>query len=347
LEPHFTHLFIDEAAQATEPESLIPLSVVVDDFADAVKVEIALAGDPRQLSPDVYSPLAAGDLQKSLLERLLRLPEVGGRAHMMGPPTGESWTSMDELIEYSFQKKEDHDHLSVFLTTNYRGHASFLIMPSKLFYFDKLRSANPFSDSVDSKWCKALRKLEAASSNVNPNAAKQDSWPIHFRGVLGTDQSTAVDCFLGSNSWSNPVEATEIVGIVENIVSEGISTASIGIMGAFRGQVILIRRLLREKGLGAVNVGIVEDYQAVERDVIIVSLTRSNSAFLPADIEQRVGLFQQTKRINVALTRAENLLVVVGDPAMMEQDQVWKEWLDFCYHHGFWYGIKGAKSSIS
>lgn len=221
------------------------------------------------------------------------------------------------------------------------------MMPSKLFYFDKLRSAHPFSDSTDSIWCKALRKLEVASSIVNAKADKQDSWPIHFRGVVGKDQSTAVQTFLGSNSWSNPVEANEIVGIVQSLVSEGISTASIGIMGAFRGQVILIRRLLRATGLGAVNVGIVEDYQAVERDVIIVSLTRSNTAFLNADIEERVGLFQQAKRMNVALTRAENLLVVVGDPTMMEQDVVWKQWLEFCYHHGFWYGTKGEKSSIS
>jgi hypothetical protein len=123
-EPHFSHLFIDEAAQATEPESLIPLSVVVDDCLNSIKVEISLAGDPRQLSPDIYSPWAATDLQTSLLERLLRLPEMGGRSHMMGPPTEDSWTSMDELIEYSFQKKEDHDHLSVFLTTSYRGYVS-------------------------------------------------------------------------------------------------------------------------------------------------------------------------------------------------------------------------------
>lgn len=221
------------------------------------------------------------------------------------------------------------------------------MMPSKLFYFDKLRSALTISDSVDSKWTKALHKLEAASSLVNPQTANKESWPIHFRGVVGTDQSTAVESILGSNSWSNPVEANEIVGIVQTLISQGISTASIGIMGAFRGQVILIRRLLRVKGLGAVNVGIVEDYQAVERDVIIVSLTRSNSAFINADMEQRVGLFRQPKRTNVALTRAENLLVVVGDPAMMEQDEVWKQWLEFCYQHGFWYGTKSEKSSIS
>jgi len=220
-------------------------------------------------------------------------------------------------------------------------------MPSKLFYFDKLKSARKFSDSADSKWCKALRKLESTSSNVNPKAAKQDSWPIHFRGVLGTDQSTAIESFLGSNSWSNPVEANEIVGIVQSLCESGISTSSIGVMAAFRGQVILIRRVLRERGLGAVNVGIVEDYQAVERDVIIVSLTRSNKAFLDRDVERRVGLFRQVKRMNVALTRAENLLVVVGDPTIMEQDDVWKEWLEFCYHHGFWYGTTGDNSSIS
>jgi len=53
-EPHFSHLFIDECAQASEPEILVPLSVVVDPYGKR-KVEIALVGDPRQLSPEVYS----------------------------------------------------------------------------------------------------------------------------------------------------------------------------------------------------------------------------------------------------------------------------------------------------
>ena len=87
--PYWTHLFIDEAAQATEPESLIPMSVVVDDNQSATKAEIALCGDPRQLGPQIYSGNCE-NLQRSLLERLLRLPVDtygGGREHLMGPPS--------------------------------------------------------------------------------------------------------------------------------------------------------------------------------------------------------------------------------------------------------------------
>lgn len=48
-DPYFSHLFIDESAQASEPEILIPMSCVIDPNPGAKKVEIALIGDPRQL----------------------------------------------------------------------------------------------------------------------------------------------------------------------------------------------------------------------------------------------------------------------------------------------------------
>jgi superfamily I DNA and/or RNA helicase len=346
--PHFTHLFIDEAAQATEPETLIPFSVVVDDCPLAPKVEIALIGDPRQLSPNIYSP-HAHRLQKSLLERLLRLPADslgGGRGHLMGPPTKDTWTSLEELIEYSLAKKEDHSsqhNLSTFLTLSYRGHPSFLLMPSKLFYFDKLKSVHTM-ENPDDEWNLLLRRsLESQSNRVmGTTHPKQESWPIHFRGVIGTDASVSVESFWGSNSWQNSKEAQTIVEMIEMLVKqEKVSTQSIGVMAAFRAQVVLIRRLLREQGLSAVNVGMVEDYQAAEKDVIIVSLTRSSLTFLQSDVERRAGLFQQPKRINVALTRAEKALIVVGNPITMEKDPIWNQWLRFCLQNGLWYGEEG------
>lgn len=350
-EPHFTHLFIDEVAQATEPETLIPLSVVVDPEPGSPKTEIILVGDPRQLSPNVYSTIAAeSGLGRSFLERLLQRPVNclgGGYPHMLGPPSLGNLNTMQDWIQYSFQK-EGQDYLSIFLTMNYRGHPSFLMMPSTLFYFDKLQSAK--ANGEHASWVKQLRAVEALSTLVTfENVAqvfqtrKQSSWPMHFRGIVGSDVSVALDSSPGcTDSWSNPQEAYTVVDIVMALQKSGISSQSIGIMAPFRAQVVLIRKLLRHKNLGGVNVGTIEDYQAVERDVIVLSLTRSNPMFVLSDVERRMGVFQQPKRTNVALTRAENLFIVVGNPIVMSKDPIWRQWLWFCLRNGLWYGDNGG-----
>jgi superfamily I DNA and/or RNA helicase len=75
IEPRFMHFFVDEAAQAIEPETFIPLSVVEDPQPESTKVEIVPVGDPRQLSPNVYSTKAAEcELKTSFLERLSQRP---------------------------------------------------------------------------------------------------------------------------------------------------------------------------------------------------------------------------------------------------------------------------------
>lgn len=341
-QPHFTHLFVDEAAQATEPEILIPFSVVIDPLLGSPKVEIGLVGDPRQLSPNVFSNAAAGaGFGRSLLERLLLRPVHclgGGGPDMLGNEPRQ----MEEFILYSL-----HDQLSVFLTLNYRGHPAFLMMPSALFYFDRLRSDKGVESPTSSHWCDVLRHVEELSSLVDisdlPDTIrphpKQWQWPVHFRGVVGKDVSITIDSsFVGTNSWSNPAEARVVVDIVTALTQQGVSSASIGVMAPFRGQVVTIRKLLRHINLGRINVGTVEDFQAVERDVMILSLTRSTHSFVEHDIGQRMGIFGHSKRSNVALTRAEHLFCVVGNPHIMAKDPTWRQWLLFCLRNGFWYG---------
>jgi len=325
-ECHFTHLFLDEAAQATEPECLIPLSVVVDPEPGSRKVEIALVGDPRQLSPNVHSTTASqAGLSRSWMERLLQRPVKclgGGHDHMLGPEL----VSMEEWVKYSLQGP-GHEQLSVFLTLNYRGHPSFLMLPSALFYSDKLRSADHLIDNHsrnNASWCEKLRWVESLSEPVQlpsedcsdglpelVGSVKQFNWPIHFRGVAGKDTVVSGEADFASNSWSNEEEAIAVAEIIVTLVDRGVPTQSLGVMAPFRCQVMSIRNILRSKNLAGVNVGTIEDYQAVERDVIVLSLTRSTQAFVSHDKECRMGVFGQPKRSNVALTRAEHLLIVV------------------------------------
>jgi helicase MOV-10 len=356
---HFTHLFIDEAAQSSEVETLIPFSVVVDPVVPGPrKVEIALVGDPRQLSPEVYSAEAAkAGLEKSFMERLLHRPVqcLGyGRDHMLGP----DMVGMEDWLRYSFQH-HGQEQLSVFLTSNYRGHVSFLMMPSVLFYSDKLQSVD--HDNRDEKgetfWPEKLRWVESLSNPVvldsnripaipdEVRCRKQYSWPLHFRGVAGKDASVTIQSGFASRSWTNEIEAKNIVEIVETLTKLGLSSRSIGIMAPFRGQVVLIRKLLRANNLGAINVGTIEDYQAVEYDVIILSCTRSTEAFVAHDVEHRMGIIGQPKRSNVALTRAQNLFIVVGHPDVLVKDIVWRQFLLFCFRNGLYYGEAPAQQS--
>ena len=64
---HFSHIFIDEAGQATEPESFLSIKTLADN-----KTNVILSGDPKQLGPVIRSGIArALGLEKSYLERLM------------------------------------------------------------------------------------------------------------------------------------------------------------------------------------------------------------------------------------------------------------------------------------
>jgi len=71
---HFSHIVIDEAAQAEEPLAMIPIM----GFSNAY-TNIILAGDPNQLGPIIKSPTAArAGMGKSYLERLMLMDEMYG-----------------------------------------------------------------------------------------------------------------------------------------------------------------------------------------------------------------------------------------------------------------------------
>lgn len=69
LDLKYSHIFIDEAGQCTEPEALIPIT-----FIDREEGQIILAGDPKQLGPVVMSyPAQTRKLGKSFIARLLEM----------------------------------------------------------------------------------------------------------------------------------------------------------------------------------------------------------------------------------------------------------------------------------
>ena len=95
-----------------------------------------------------------------------------------------------------------------------------------------------------------------------------------------------------------------------------------------------------------------------ERKVIIISTVRSSREFVEYDLKHTLGFVANPRRFNgmyprlvyslifvlicdsftVAVTRAQALLIVVGDPSVLALDPLWRSFLNYVYNHGGWKG---------
>ncbi|XP_077194395.1 RNA helicase Mov10l1 isoform X2 [Paroedura picta] len=134
---HFTHVFVDEAGQASEPECLIPLGLISENSG-----QIILSGDPMQLGPVIKSRLAAAyGLNISLMERLMSRP-----LYLRDEDAFGACGSYNPLLVTKLVK-------------NYRSHATLLAVPSKLFYHKELQvCADPSVVNSLLGWEKLPRK---------------------------------------------------------------------------------------------------------------------------------------------------------------------------------------------
>jgi predicted DNA helicase len=107
-----------------------------------------------------------------------------------------------------------------------------------------------------------------------------------------------------------------------------------GILSPYREQVLHLEELLREDPLLAplllsrqITISTIDGFQGQERDVIYISLVRSNA-------KHEIGFLQDYRRMNVAMTRARMVLVVVGDSATIGHNKFYQQFLDYCAAHG-------------
>ena len=81
-----------------------------------------------------------------------------------------------------------------------------------------------------------------------------------------------------------------------------------------------------------------EEFQGQERRVIILSTVRTSKAFVESDAKHNLGFLANPKRFNVATTRAQALMVVIGDPRVLRDDENWRALLEFAHESGAYTG---------
>ncbi|XP_053575160.1 RNA helicase Mov10l1 [Bombina bombina] len=278
---HFTHVFVDESGQASEPECLIPLGLVSE-----VNGQIILAGDPKQLGPVIKSNIASAyGLNVSLLERLMARP-----LYMRDEKTYGACGNYNPLLITKLLK-------------NYRSHAALLHLPSKLFYHKELEvCADPAVVNRLLRWDKL----------------PQNGFPLVFHGIRGTEMREGSNPSWFNPSEA--VQVMRYCCILAKHVTTSVSAKDIGVITPYRKQVEKIRTLLRTVDLPDIKVGSVEEFQGQEFLVIIISMVRSREDSLHEDSRYLLGFLSNPKRFNVATTRAKALLIVVGNPHILVKD---------------------------
>ncbi|XP_054033811.1 RNA helicase Mov10l1 [Dryobates pubescens] len=277
---HFTHVILDEAGQASEPESLIPIGLISE-----ANGQIILVGDPKQLGPVIKSQIAlAFGLNISLLERL---------------------TSREIYLrdEDAFSTSGAYNPLVITkLTKNYRSHSALLALPSKLFYDKELEVCA--DDAVVTSllhWSKLPRK----------------GFPLIFHGIRGSEvrEGHSPSWFNATEA----VQVMRYCCHLAKNESAAVSVADIGVITPYHKQVEKIKFLLRSVDLADIKVGSVEMFQGQEYTVTILSTVRSQGGLL-GDGRHCLGFLSNPKRFNVAITRAKALLIVVGNPHVLVKD---------------------------
>ncbi|CAO1623443.1 unnamed protein product [Sympodiomycopsis kandeliae] len=132
-----------------------------------------------------------------------------------------------------------------------------------------------------------------------------------------------------SDSKANSHEASLVASHVSLLLSTGIPASSITLLAPYNAQISLMSSTLSTSlspdDFSALEIGTIDGLQGREKDVVIISLTRSNE-------QGEVGFLKEYRRLNVAMTRAKKMLVVFGDSETVSKGgkflQEWMEWLD-------------------
>eukprot|EP00741_Cyanophora_paradoxa_P009189 tig00001477_g8899.t1 len=331
---HFDFIMVDEAAQATAPEVMVAL----DDLYLHAKTRVVLAGDHKQLGPVIRSPAARRlGLARSALERLASCEAfaVSAETHFSNP-------RITRLLK------------------NYRSHPAILQVPSRLFYDGSLEpEADPVKTSRVLGWSELPnRNFPLLFCGVEGKDEREGSSPSFFNTMECLEVLRLVASLVDSRKACSrppppPLQLAPGPSPARPRLPAQARPDMIGVISPYQRQVRKLRRLLAAKGYASeeargrtaraagVRVGTVEEFQGQERPVIIVSTVRSNSGndWTGFDAKFNLGFVNNPQRFNVAITRPEACLIVVGNPKVLLQDRNWRELLEYIRSNG---NAKGA-----
>lgn len=290
----FGTLFIDEAAQALEAACWIPMKRAS---------RVILAGDHCQLPPTVKSiaALRAG-LGKTLMERIAEnKPEVVTLLKIQ-------YRMNDEIMRFS----SDWFYGGKVESAPQIKYRSVLDYDHPITWIDTSNEENQITIEGED----ALEDSASASSAAS--AANQNS-DLNFKEQFVGESFGRINKAEAELTLLTLAKYFTKIG-KQRVLEERID---VGIISPYRAQVQYLKKLIKKYEFfkpyrRLISVNTVDGFQGQERDVILISLVRSND-------EGQIGFLKDLRRMNVAMTRARMKLIILGNKDTMTKHPFYKK----------------------
>ena len=290
----FGTLFIDEAAQALEAACWIPMRRAS---------RVILAGDHCQLPPTVKSiaALRAG-LGKTLMERIAEnKPEVVTLLKIQ-------YRMNDEIMRFS----SDWFYGGKVESAPQIKYRSVLDYDHPITWIDTSNEENQITiEGEDSPEDSASTSSSASASNQNSDLNFKEQFVGESFGRI--NKAEAELTLLTLAEYFTKISKRRV--LEERI--------DVGIISPYRAQVQYLKKLIKKYEFfkpyrRLISVNTVDGFLGQERDVILISLVRSND-------EGQIGFLKDLRRMNVAMTRARMKLIILGNKDTMTKHPFYKK----------------------
>jgi superfamily I DNA and/or RNA helicase len=216
------------------------------------------------------------------------------------PPTVKSVDAERQGLSVTLLEKAIQRHDAVFLLrTQYRMNTLIMEFSNRKFYHGQLEAHPSVAEWHIESSPQVVEFVDTAGCGFEEQASEE------------------------SSSRCNPEEARLLRLHFDQLAPD--TSLSVGVISPYRAQVELLQETFAD--VSQVSVNTIDSFQGQERDVIYMSLVRSNP-------KSEIGFLKDYRRMNVAMTRARKKLVIIGDSATLGNDRFYGDFLSYAEEIG-------------
>ncbi|KAG5673966.1 hypothetical protein PVAND_003962 [Polypedilum vanderplanki] len=209
-------------------------------------------------------------------------------------------------VKYQRRNNQYDNDFVVQLKKNFRNHPAILLFSNENFYNSQLIPV-----------CTEEILNFALDSEI---LMYNNEFPILFHTTKSRSEEVGV-------SLKNEGELCVLIYYINFILKRGlngnvVTEKDIGIISPYRGQ---RDRMIEELGDRGLEIGTVDAFQGKEKKIIILSCVRSGTT--------HVGFLRNEKRLNVSLTRAHSLLIIIGNAETLQKCTIWNKFITYCHEN--------------